>query len=116
MNILIVDDNEQILSILEEFFKTIKQYKISTANTGEAAVEMCKTNNYDIILLDLTLPGINGCQVFDKIKEFNTDTKIVLASGDIESIDLEDRQFDGYLKKPCQLKTVLSTLESLFDN
>lgn len=66
-NILVVDDNALVLrnvkTILEE------EYSVSIANNGEKGLEFARTRKPDLILLDYEMPGMNGNEVFAKIKE-----------------------------------------------
>ena len=66
-NILVVDDNALVLrnvkAILEE------EYNVTIANSGEKGLDFARTKKPDVILLDYEMPGMNGSQVFAKIKE-----------------------------------------------
>ena len=66
--ILVVDDEEDILTLLADRL-TIAKYCVITASNGEEAIEKAKTENPDLILLDIMLPGMDGGEVDARIKE-----------------------------------------------
>ena len=70
LNILIADDEEglrfSLASILE-----IEGYRVKTAGDGLEALELVKSNSFDIAFFDIRMPGMNGVEVFKKIKEIS---------------------------------------------
>lgn len=77
MRILIVDDQpgmcETLSDILEDY-----GYWIEAASDGSAAVEINKTQDFDIILMDIIMPGINGVEALKRIKRMHPDTIVIL--------------------------------------
>lgn len=71
--ILLVDDE---VDIREEMKKKLIQenYEVITASEGYEAVNMCKTNNPDLVILDVAIPRINGYEICERIKQ-DTETK-----------------------------------------
>ncbi len=82
-NILIVDDEEIICTLLEEYLSSAG-HNVDTARDGEAATELIKRNHYDIIFLDLTMPGKSGLDVLREIKVLDADSLVVIVSGKAE--------------------------------
>lgn len=84
--ILIVDDEKNIRLTLRRSLESL-QYEIHEALTGEEAIEMMLQQKYDLILLDLKLPGMSGLDVIRSMRNQKIDTKIVIISahGTIES-------------------------------
>jgi CheY-like chemotaxis protein len=74
--ILIVEDDEMNFIYLSQIFKMIHG-DIFRAKNGNSAVEMAKENTYDVILMDIQLPDINGLEVTRRIREFNNVTPII---------------------------------------
>ena len=68
--ILIVDDNKQIVTILSEYAKK-NNFIVDTAFDGEEAVIKAKSNNYDIMLLDVMMPKKDGYDVCKEIRAFS---------------------------------------------
>ena len=66
--ILIVEDNEDLNALITEFFKD-EGYTVYSALTGEEGITLSETNKIDLALLDIRLPGIDGYQVYGKLRE-----------------------------------------------
>ena len=66
--ILVVDDEERILLSFRRFLKD-KGYQVLTAGNGEEAISAVSGNDINLIIMDINMPGINGLEAFQKIKE-----------------------------------------------
>ena len=66
MNILIVEDDDNIANVVSEILQA-REFETVLCDTGSQAVELIKNNMYDLILLDVMLPGLDGFQVMQKI-------------------------------------------------
>ena len=78
--ILIVDDDEDILY----FFRVLLEengYTVSTAATGEEALEKAETNRYDLVLLDYKLTDTSGRIIADKLEKMNKSVQIIYITG-----------------------------------
>ncbi len=75
-NILLVEDNKINQMITKKFLEKKKMH-CEICETGEDAITKMKTNNYDLVLMDVHLPGINGTIATEEIRKFNTTTPIV---------------------------------------
>lgn len=111
--LLVVEDDNDINNLL----KTIlcKQgYEVDSAFSGTEATLLLKLNNYDLILLDLMLPGINGEEVIKKIRQKNNLPIIVLsAKGAIEDkINALGLGADDYITKPFERLELLARVSS----
>jgi len=101
--ILIVDDEPDIVVILRRVLE-VNGYEVSVVTTGKGALERNLQEDFDLILLDITLPDISGYEVCSKLKK-DTPRKIpvLLLSARAQQSDL-DRGFeagaDGYITKP----------------
>jgi len=77
VKILVVDDQpgmcETLLDILEDV-----GYNVRSAQDGSTAIEMNKQDVFDIILMDIIMPGINGVEALKVIKKMNADTTVIL--------------------------------------
>lgn len=79
-NVLVVDDDPEIGTL----FKRVLQRQMCTVDvvaTGEEAVERVRKNTYDIIFLDLVLPGMDGVDTFARIRRVDPDVPVVLVTG-----------------------------------
>lgn len=85
---LIVDDDKQILKLLKKVF-TDENIKISTAVNGLEAVKLCTKKNFDIILLDIVMPELDGVEAAKAIKISQPDVKIIVITGNASETQIE---------------------------
>jgi excisionase family DNA binding protein len=78
--ILLVDDDPMVREILKEIVES-EGYTVSGVESGEAALEEIKIQHFDLIFLDLKLPGMNGVEILETIKERDKDAVVVLVTG-----------------------------------
>lgn len=103
--ILIVDDEESICQNLKTFFKA-KGFNVHVANDGKGALELCRANPMDMVLLDLRLPDIGGLDVLRSIKVSSPATAVIIitAHGDVETaVKAMKMKADNFLLKPIDL-------------
>ena len=79
-SILIVDDDEDILYFLRVLLEE-NEYTVSTAATGEEALEKAETNRYDLVLLDYKLTDMSGKVIAEKFREMNESVQIIYITG-----------------------------------
>jgi two-component system, NarL family, sensor histidine kinase EvgS len=75
-NILVVEDDDMNYIYISQIFKLTKG-NIIRAKNGKTALELAKKENFDIILMDIKLPDINGQEITRRIRQFNTYTPII---------------------------------------
>ena len=116
--ILIVDDEASIVRSLEGILAD-EGFDVVQAHDGEAALELIQAQSYDLVLLDLWMPGIDGIQTLQRLKAMQTNVYIIVMSGhgNIETAVKATRlgAFD-YLEKPLSLDNVLSAVNAAFDH
>lgn len=114
-NILIVDDEEFICAILKECLSII-DHSVFTANTGDEAIELIRKNHFDIIFLDLTMPGRNGFDVLREIKTLDPSSVVVVLSGRAEE-DVSDKVIAegafSFMPKPFTVSQVYATVAQI---
>jgi len=117
-NILVVDDDE---SIRAGCIQTLKEegYRIQAAENGRLALEKIKNESFDVILLDLMMPGIPGMEVLNKLKENNPDTLVIVITGfaTIETAveSMKQGAYD-FLTKPFEPETLVSVVKRAVEN
>jgi len=115
--ILWVDDEEIALEVWSLMLQKLG-YTVLQARNGYEALKIFKKNKdrISLVLLDMRMPGMNGCEVYDRLKEIQPETKIILVSGYIDQhiIDeLSRRDFNDYMKKPFRLKELSKKIEEV---
>ncbi|MBI5214041.1 MAG: sigma-54-dependent Fis family transcriptional regulator, partial [Nitrospirae bacterium] len=100
--ILIADDEIDICKALEFLLKR-EGYSVTSVNSGEAALEKLKEENFDVVLTDLKMGRVDGMVVLEKSKEISPDTPVIMitAFASIESaVDAMKRGAADYIVKP----------------
>ena len=115
IKVLAVDDNAAQRSLLEKYFNGSEKIEIvGCATNGEEAIKLLKSNiDYDIMLLDLIMPKVDGIGVLDYIKENNIDKKIIVMTSfsDEETIrEVSSYGVKYYALKPFELKSLEKTI------
>ncbi|MEE9497431.1 MAG: response regulator, partial [Desulfobacterales bacterium] len=102
--LLVVDDEEQFVEALSERL-SMRDYDVTTSLSGEDAIEKMKNYNFDVVILDVRLPGIEGTDVLREIKNLKPLTEVIMLTGHgtVEmAIDgMKLGAFD-FLMKPCE--------------
>ena len=112
--ILIVDDEPHLLKSLKSLL-SIQGYSVTSANGGHEAIDLLNTSSFDLILLDLCMPDVNGHQVMDYIIEHQIDIHIIVVSGDTSinsAISALHRGAFGFLRKPYEPDELLKAVEN----
>lgn len=115
MNILLIEDDKRISDFV---IKGLEEngFSISLAVTGEIAREMVSENEWDIILMDIMLPGIDGIQLTKLIRFKKNHTPILVLSAldDADNkVSALDSGADDYLVKPFHFKELISRINAL---
>ncbi|MFY9153254.1 MAG: response regulator transcription factor [Prolixibacteraceae bacterium] len=115
MKILIIEDETELLSVLNSYL-TETGYSCEQAAEFDAAYEKISLYEYDIILLDITLPGGNGLDLIRTLKKNNQKTGVIVVSAK-NSLDDKisglDLGADDYMTKPFQLSELNSRIKAL---
>jgi len=117
MKILIVDDNLSITKMLSKMLSLDGSYEVDVANNGYQAMDKMLSFNPQLVILDLSMPGMSGQETLVKIKEIDPNAKVIIASahGDEKTKEFCLRNgASGYMSKPYtaadvsdKIKTVL---------
>jgi CheY-like chemotaxis protein len=117
--ILWVDDEEIALEVWSQMLQKLG-YTVLQARYGYEALEIFKKskNKISLVILDMRMPGMNGCEVYDRLKKIQPQVKIILVSGYIEQYVLDEfsqRNFNGYIEKPFKLKELSEKIEEVLE-
>ena len=113
--ILIVDDDPGMCETLADVLED-KGYIVGTAQDGRTAIEKMKEGQYDIIFIDIMMPGMNGVETLQGIKAVNPDATTIIMTGHSQLEGLVSEALwagvDGVLYKPFDVEAVLKIIES----
>ncbi|MEG1002150.1 response regulator transcription factor [Clostridium sp.] len=114
-NVLIVEDEENMVSFIKMELE-YEGYNVSIANDGRKAVSLALENDFDVILLDLMLPGINGIEVCRRIRKEKNTPIIMLTARDsvMDKVTGLQAGADDYLAKPFAIEELLARMEVIF--
>ena len=116
--ILLVDDDKSVLKTLTEILQ-FEGYDVDTAETGKEAIEKSKTQFYNLALLDIKLPDIDGTELLQIIDGHIPKTAKIVITGypstenAIKALNLEA---DAYITKPVEPKQLLETIRKKLEN
>jgi DNA-binding NtrC family response regulator len=116
INLLIVDDEEQFLHSIQRSLE-VRDFHVVTVNRGEKALEAARAQSFDIALVDLKMPGIDGEQTLKALKQEHSAMEVVILTGHgtIDSAVACTRSGAySYLQKPCELDRLLATLADAY--
>ncbi|MBI1721700.1 transcriptional regulator [Lactobacillus crispatus] len=114
MKILVAEDEPQLLRVLTVAMEHAG-YDVDPVDNGLKAVEHAKENSYDVIMLDIMMPVMDGITALKKIRESGDKTYILMLTAKAEVDDRVtglDSGADDYLTKPFSLKELLARLRS----
>lgn len=114
MRILLVDDEKNISNVLKAYLQQ-EGFNVTTAVNGLVALTLFKENSYDLVLLDLMLPGLTGEEICREIRKISA-TPIIMITAKVE---LEDRiqgfniGADDYISKPFSPREVVARVKAV---
>lgn len=116
--ILLVEDNDQDRKIMKRFLSKEGYEEISMAESGEEGVEKAESEKPDLVISDTNLPGINGFEVCQRIREAQgaTTPKIIIMTGAIDAVDaVKARKMgaDDYCVKTSDCSSLLEAVKNL---
>ena len=119
--VLYVEDNPANLALVEYVLKQRRPHlRLLSAHTGELGISLAESQHPDLIILDISLPGMDGYQVLDVLRNTTAtrDTPIFALSANAMQRDVEkglEAGFDDYLTKPIDVARLLGTVDALLE-
>ncbi len=92
-NILVIDDNEEVLDIFKQLLLD-EGYRVSTANNGASGVALFLRQNFDLVITDLNMQGMDGLDVIRRINNI-VKVPIILMSSDYLPVEPDEARFMG---------------------
>ncbi|MDD2761079.1 MAG: response regulator [Methylomonas sp.] len=113
VSILLVDDEPNILTSLS---RLLRQYQITTATSGEEALQLAKQHKFDIVISDYRMPGINGIEFLMFFKLLQPDAIRLMLTGqaDLEGVQqaINEAQVFRFINKPWSNAEILNAIEN----
>lgn len=116
IKLLFVDDEEKFLNAMTTRL-VLRELDVSSYTNGADALEAAQTKSFDVALLDLKMPGMDGEELLGKLKELHPDLEVVILTGhgSIKSaVDLTRQGAFEYLQKPCELDALITSISNAY--
>ena len=115
--ILLVDDEVVFTENMMQLLSS-RGYRVTAVNSGDAAIRMLEMGHYDVVVLDLKMPGMDGITTLKEIKKLGlfTETLILTGHGSIDTA-LEAVKLGAYdyLSKPCEIDELVAKIEGAWE-
>jgi len=114
-HVLIVDDDQGITETLSDILTDL-DYKTDVANDGYEAIQKIKNNGYDVVLMDIKMPGLNGVETFIRIKKIRPSIKVIMVTAyAVEQLIDKAKREGAYeiLYKPVVVPKIIKIIEKL---
>jgi two-component system response regulator CpxR len=115
IRVLIVDDDREFARLVEEFLDAEGGFSVSQRHDGAAGAETAVSETFDVIVLDVGLPVLNGFEALRKIRE-SIDTPVIMLTArgdDIDRILGLEIGADDYVPKPCNLRELVARIRAI---
>ncbi len=115
--ILFVDDDPELRSIVRDQL-ALKGFSIDEAEDGLIAMQKVKEEAYDLLLLDITMPGKSGLDVLKFVKEHSPKCRVIMLTGVVGlSVAIESLKLgaDDYITKPYKMEYLLSSIRKTLE-
>lgn len=115
MKILVVDDETELRERLEQTL-TRERYQVETAADGEEALKKISDDSFDLVLLDIMLPGVDGLSVLKEMRAVGIETPVLMLSarGDVGTrVQGLDLGADDYLAKPFSMAELMARVRAM---
>jgi len=115
--VLLIDDEAMIIDVSVQMLKKMG-YEVLTAQNGREAIDTFKRNSdkVAIVILDLIMPSMGGGEVYERLKEIDSNVKVLLSSGysiDGQAAEILNRGCDGFIQKPFKLNELSHKLRDI---
>lgn len=112
--VLMIDDDRELGAMVTDFL-AIDQLAVTVRNTGEEGIEAFKAGGFDLVILDIMMPGINGLEVLKKIRK-NSNIPVVMLTArgdDVDRIIGLEFGADDYLPKPFNPRELVARIKAI---
>lgn len=114
MDILVVDDEKEICLMFVKWLST-DGHRVEWAMSGEKAMNLVEKQNFDVVFLDIIMPGIPAIDVLERINKISPDTEVIVITGhrinEELKKELEDKGVSKFFQKPFEMKYIVKAVE-----
>jgi DNA-binding NtrC family response regulator len=112
--ILIVDDEPDMLKLLSMIIREKTSYEVTTTNNPMEALDLAKKSPFDLVITDLKMPGLDGIELLDAVKQVDEDIPIIIitaySSVEAAAEAIQKGGFD-FITKPFRKEQILFTID-----
>ena len=117
--VLLIDDEQMIIEVGKDILGAL-DYVVLIAMSGNEAIEIYQKNRdkIDIVILDMIMPEMGGCMVYDRLKEIDPKIKVLLSSGysiEGKATKILDRGCSGFIQKPFDMIELSHMIREILD-
>ena len=116
--ILVIDDELDMLMLLRMIIEDNTDYEVDTTNNPSEALKMVMENDYDLVVSDLKMPGMDGLELFDEVKGMKPDLPLIIitAYGSLETADEAMKMgVADFITKPFRKDSILFTINRVLE-
>ena len=111
-NVLLVDDEARFVEILAERLQ-VRGVTADTATSGEAALKLIQEKDFDVVLLDLSMPGMDGIEVLRKMKKAKPALQVIILTGQGSiqaTVEVMKEGAMNFMEKPVDINRLIETI------
>ena len=115
--ILVVDDEEYLRNALCDIL-SVEGYNLIPAENGDTAIKLFNNTNFDLVLMDLMMPGIDGFEAIKIMRSIRPDTKIIIISGSSHAINntsIQESDIQGVIFKPFDIEDLMAKINKALE-
>ena len=116
--ILVVDDELDMLMLLRMMIEDSTDYEVETTNNPSEALKLLTEKDYNLVISDLKMPGMDGIELFDELREIKPDVPVIImtAYGSLEtSEDAMKKGVADFITKPFRKDSILFTINRVLE-
>jgi len=119
--VLVVDDEVDVLAAIERCLR-LRGFEVATASSSLAALALCEERTFDLLILDFSIPGIDGLELLARIRRLSPLARAIVVSGQLDRAYKEEDlarklretvEADAYLSKPISCSTLVELSNTL---
>ena len=113
IKVLLVDDEQEFVTTLAERIE-MRNIDSQTAFSGEAAMDLLAHSTYDVMVLDLNMPGMDGLETLEQVKVVRPEIRVIILTGhgsEKERVKSMELGAFSYLQKPVELDTLMAEIK-----